>query len=123
MVLFVATLPHVLEDFEFREPARLGVSVWLAIAVACVAWTVQIFGAVLCLRGRVWGARLVIATALLWAVGALAIHAPEIAAGGGSWRFGFTSIADVVLIVALAAATAAVGFSAARFRAEGEGAD
>jgi len=116
LVLLVATLPHVLEDFEFREPARLGVSVWAAVIVLCAAYAVQIFGAVLCLRGSIWGLRLVIATSLVWAIGALAIHAPEIAAAGVSWRFGFTSIADVVLIVTLAAATTVLGLSAAKRR-------
>jgi len=117
IVLLVATLPHVLEDFEFREPARFGISVWVAVTALCVAYAVQIFGAVLCLQGRIWGLRLVVATALLWAIGALAIHAPEIAAARAAWRFGFTSIADVVLIVVLAAATAVLGLSAVSRRA------
>jgi hypothetical protein len=116
IVLLVATLPHVLEDFEFREPARFGVPVWAAVTVLCVAYAVQILGAVLCLQGRIWGVRLVIATALIWAVGAVAIHGPEIAGAGSAWRFGYISIADVVLIVVLALATAALGLTAATRR-------
>ncbi len=117
IVLLVATLPHVLEDFEFREPARFGIAVWVAVTVLCAAYAVQIFGAVLCLQGRIWGARLVIATALIWALGAVAVHAPEIAAARTAWRFGYTSIADVVMIVILAAVTAALGLAAASRRA------
>lgn len=112
IVLLVATLPHVLEDFEFREPARLGISVWAAVTALCVAYAVQIFGAVLCFKGRIWGVRLVIATALVWAIGAIAIHGPEIAAARAAWRFGFTSIADVAMIVTLALVTVLLGIAA-----------
>jgi hypothetical protein len=117
LVLLVATMPHVFEDFEFREPARLGVPLWAAVTVLCAAYAVQIFGAVLCLQGRIWGARLVVATASIWAIGALAIHAPEIATARATWRFGYTSIADVVMIVILAAVTVVLGLTATSRRA------
>ncbi len=116
VVLAIAALPHVLEDFEFREPANHNVPVWAAIAALVVAYLLQILGAFLCFRGRPWGARLVVFTALTWVGGALIVHGPEIAAAGAAWRFGFTSIADVVLIVVIALVTAATGVAALRSR-------
>jgi hypothetical protein len=110
IVLIVVSLPHVLEDFMFREPARVGVSTGLAWSVLLAAYALQFFAALLCLRGNPWGGRLVAATGLVWFVGALLIHGPEIRTQAFSWRFGTTSVGEVTLLVV--AAVLAMGYGA-----------
>lgn len=102
IVLIVVSLPHVLEDFTFREPARLGVPAALALSVLLAAYALQVFGARLCFAGNPWGGKLVAATGLIWFAGALLIHGPEIRSQGFSWRFGTTSIGEVGLLVVAA---------------------
>lgn len=96
-------LPHVLEDFTFGEPARVGVSTGAALSALLVAYALQLAGAWLAVTGNRWGGRLVAATGLVWFAGAVVIHGPEIVANGLSWRYGATSVGEVILLVAAAA--------------------
>jgi len=93
----------VLEDFTFGEPARLGVSTGAALSVLVAAYALQLSGAWLALAGNRWGGTLVAATGLVWLVGAVVIHGPEIVANGLAWRYGATSVGEVILLVAAAA--------------------
>ena len=99
IVLLVVSVPHALEDFAFREPARLGVAVGAALSALLVVYAMQLAGAWLAVGANPWGGRLVAAAGLIWFVGALMIHGPEIRAVGSTWRFGPTSIGGVMLIV------------------------
>ncbi|HEY5094445.1 MAG TPA: hypothetical protein VII69_04915 [Candidatus Eremiobacteraceae bacterium] len=114
IALIVVSLPHVLEDFTFGEPARVGVSTVAAVSVLLAAYALQLFGALLAFRDDPWGGRLVAALGLVWFVGALAIHGPEILAQGLSWRFGTTSVGEAALVVAAAVLAMWYGSTAAQ---------
>jgi hypothetical protein len=99
IVLVVVSLPHAIEDFAYGEPARLGVAPAFALSALLASYAVQLIGARLVLRGSPWGGRLVAATGFVWFVGALFIHGPEIRAHGLQWRFGLTSVGELLLVV------------------------
>jgi uncharacterized membrane protein len=99
IVLVVVSVPHALEDFAFGEPACVGILPVVAAIALFAAYAVQLIGARLALRGSRWGGRLIAATGLVWFAGALFIHGPEIRAHGMHWRFGFTSVGELMLVV------------------------
>lgn len=98
-MLLVVSIPHAMEDFTFGEPARVGVPASVALTALLAAYIAQLFGAWLALRGDAWGGRIVAVMGIVWVVGAILIHGPEIRALGVSWRFGIPSIGGVALIV------------------------
>jgi hypothetical protein len=99
IVLVVVSLPHAIEDFAFGEPARVGVAPFVALCALIAAYAVQLLGAWLVVRGNPWGGRGIAAAGFVWFVGALVIHGPEVRAQGLHWRFGLTSIGELLLIV------------------------
>jgi hypothetical protein len=114
IVLVVVSLPHAIEDFAFGEPARVGVAPIIALCALLVAYAVQGLGAWLALRENPWGGRFIAATGFVWFVGALVIHGPEIRAQGWQWRFGLTSIGELMLIVIASALAMWYGLIAAQ---------
>jgi hypothetical protein len=117
IVLVVVSVPHTLEDFAFGEPARVGVAPAIAVCALIVAYAAQLTGAWLALRGSRWGGRLVAATGLVWFAGALLLHGPEIRSQGLQWRFGLTSVGELLLIVIASALAIWYGVIAAQEKA------
>jgi hypothetical protein len=95
VVLIVVSVPHVIEDFTFREFAPIRAAAILAV---CTIYAAQLIGAWLALRSNPWGGRLIALTGAIWIVRALGRHGHDIMASGLAWRFGLVSIGDVVLI-------------------------
>jgi hypothetical protein len=103
LALVVVSVPHAIEDFAFGEPARVGVAPAVALCALLAAYATQLTGAWLALRGNLWGGRLIAATGLVWFIGALLVHGPEVRAQGLHWRFGLTSVGELIMIVILSA--------------------
>jgi hypothetical protein len=99
IALVVVSLPHALEDFAFGEPMRVGVAPAVAVCALLAAYAVQLTGAWLALHDRPSGGWLVAAAGMVWLTGALLVHGPEIRAQGLHWRFGLTSVGELLLIV------------------------
>jgi len=113
LLLVAATVPHAIEDFRFGEFARFGVSTTTAACALVVVYAAQGAGMLLAARGSITGFRLLAAAALVWTVGAIAIHGSEIVSSG-PYRNGLESKALIVGIVVLGAATAIVSTVRAR---------
>ena len=60
---------------------------------------------------------IVAATGLVWFAGALLLHGPEIRSQGLQWRFGLTSVGELLLIVIASALAIWYGVIAAQEKA------
>jgi hypothetical protein len=113
LLLVAATIPHAIEDFRFGEFARFGVSTSAATWALVIVYAVQLAGMILAARASTAGYLLLAAAGLVWCVGAIAIHGPEVVASG-SYRNGLESKALIGAIIALGAAAAVVSSVRAR---------
>jgi hypothetical protein len=112
--LFVAvSLPHVLEDVAYGETARLGLTLIQAGFVVGVLHALLILAAFDATRaGRLggWG---MIGIGLIWSVGIILIHGPEIVQPGGYLRNGEISMWILCLMFVFAVALVGLGWRAA----------
>jgi hypothetical protein len=118
IVLVLVSVPHAIEDFAFGEPARVGVAPGIALCALLVSISVQLTGAWLALRENPWGGRFIAATGFVWFLGALLVHGPEISADGLHWRFGPTSVGELLLVVIASALAMWYGAIAAQSGSE-----
>jgi hypothetical protein len=114
IALIVVSVPHAIEDFAFGEPARVGIAPGIALGALLVSYSVQSIGAWLALRENPWGGRFIAATGFVWFLGALLVHGPEIRAEGQHWRFGPTSVGELLLVEIVSALAMWYGFIAAQ---------
>jgi hypothetical protein len=114
IAFIVVSVPHVVDDFSVGEPTRFGVAVNVAVTVCISAYILQLIGAWLALKGSRWGGGIIAAVGLIWVVGALTIHGPEVWADGLAWRSGPKSIVEVTLVVVMGALSVWYGAAASR---------
>jgi hypothetical protein len=113
-LLVLVAAPHAAEDFQYREfETRFGIGSWAAATAFGVATAVQLIGAYLAGRGIRAGSIMLGAVGLLWAVGAAAVHGPELAVAG-PYRHGLISKVLEGGLIAIGLATAAAGFAPQR---------
>ena len=118
LLLIAVSAPHAAEDFQYDEFARLGGSGAAAAVALGLIYAAQAAAAFVAGRGKTSGLYLLAVAGLVWSVGALAIHGPEIAAAG-VYRHGAASRALEIGIILLGAAAAITGVVEARRRAPG----
>ena len=114
LLLILASLPHVFEDFHYRNLLGLDVSVRAAIAVLVLAYAFQLGGIVLVLRGDARGALLLAFMGAVWCVGAILVHGHDMLFAGANYRHGGISRALEAFIVSLGLIAAFLGVSATR---------
>ena len=107
-MLVAVSAPHTAEDFEFGTFARLGIPDAFPGAALGLVLTMQIVGVYLVARESRIGFAILAAAGVVWCVGALVIHGPEIVASG-VYRHGLISKALEVAVILLGAAAAAAG--------------
>jgi len=106
--LFIAlTIPHVIEDVTFGETARLGLTMLqagLVVGGLHALLVLAVFDA--SRRGRL-GAWAMIVIGLIWTIGIIVIHGPEIQTGG--FGRGGASLVLLAAMFVLALALTALG--------------
>ncbi len=96
-ITFLFTIPHSIEDFTNGIAQRFGLAVLTAAVGLGIAFAVQVW-ATAALDWRPAMARwLLLAIGLVWVVGALADHVPDLLSA--TWRTGVPSKALVVGII------------------------
>lgn len=110
LLLAAISAPHAWEDFSYDEFGRFGIAPVVAATALGAAYALQIGGAFLAGRKSRTGFMLLGAIGLVWFLGALFVHGPEIVSPG-AYRSGFISKALEVGIIVLGAAVAVAGFA------------
>lgn len=109
-LLFFFSIPHLLEDFAYGEPAAAGISATILSLVAATAIFVQALGLYWMGQGRRWGVWVHLAVGLFWPLGAGMAQLPDILAGT-PYRAGLISVlflaGMIVIGIALLVATVA----------------
>jgi hypothetical protein len=105
-------LPHVVEDFQLGIAQRAGLSTGVAAALLGAGFAVQMLGLVLAGRGRPAGLAVTAVAGLVWALGALLDHGPELWARGLDFRSSGVSSIWVLGLLASQALAAAFALAA-----------
>jgi len=105
-------LPHVVEDFQLGIAQRAGLSTGMGAALLGAGFSVQILGLVLAGRGRRAGLAVTAVAGLVWALGALLDHGPEMWAEGLDFRAGAVSSIWVLGLLASQALAASFALAA-----------
>ncbi len=103
----IVTLPHSLEDFVSGIPARFGLSVLVAGVILGFGYAVHVVGILRAAQGSPIGYAINMLIGLIWFLGAVFDHLPEVV-GTGPYRAGLPSKALVVGIMVISAALAIV---------------
>lgn len=118
-LLIIVTLPHVIEDFQFRALAQFGITMPLGIAVLAIMYSLQLIALGLVFKGSSRAALVLALTGAIWCVGAALIHGHDIIFAGESYRHGPISKLLEVLIILLGAVVAITGIRLSTMRAAG----
>jgi hypothetical protein len=113
-LLVVVTLPHALEDFQYGDLMRFGVSIPLGICVLAAMYMSQSIGMLLVARGRSRGALLLAALGGIWCIGAIIVHGHDMIFAGPLYRHGAISKILELLIIVLGVASVVLGLRTAR---------
>ena len=99
LVLIPLTIPHVVEDLQYHEFDRFGISPLGALIAAAVADALGGCGIFYAARRAPIGFVLIAFTGFLWGLGALYVHGPELLAHG-PYRHGVISkLLEIAIVI------------------------
>ena len=75
---FMATIPHVIEDFQYGVPESFGVNPSIAGLLVGIGLAVQVGGIIGIARGTKWGLIITLLVSTGWLLGAILDHLPDI---------------------------------------------
>ena len=104
MLLVAVSVPHVTEDFQYGQFSRPAI----AETALAMVYLSQLGGVTMVIRSLPAGLTVLGLAALVWFVGAAAIHGPQITAAG-PYRHGLISKGLEIVLMLTSAATAVVG--------------
>lgn len=113
-VLIMVTLPHALEDFQYRELARFGISTALGVVALALMYGAQLLGISLVVRGRSGGALVLALVGAIWCLGDIVIHGHEMLFAGPEYRHAAISKALELFIMVLGGSIAWIGWRVSR---------
>lgn len=108
-LFIVVTIPHVVEDVTFGETARLGLTMIQAGLVVGGLHALLVLAAFDASRRGRLGACAMIVIGLIWTIGIIVIHGPEIVQSGGYGRNDGASLVLLAAMFALAVALTVLG--------------
>jgi len=112
---FLATMPHVIEDFASAVSAKYHLATEPAAILVAMVVMMQVYGTASAARHERMGYWLCVLTGLFWVLGAVYDHMPELFSG--TFRLGAWSVALVLGIIILHGATALLAIVALQCRA------
>ncbi len=98
LLLIFFTIPHILEDFSYGEPAEAGIPVVVLSLVASLIFFLQALGLYWLGRGQRRGLIAHLVVGLFWPIGSGFAQLPDILSGI-PYRAGFVSVLYVVGII------------------------
>lgn len=95
---FMVTIPHVIEDFQYRVPESFGINPSIAGLLVGIGLAVQVGGIIGIVRGTKWGLIITLFVSAGWFMGAILDHLSDVLSTS-PYRHGFLSRSLEALII------------------------
>lgn len=95
---FMVTVPHVIEDFQYKVPESFGIDPSIAGLLVGIGLAVQVGGIIGIVRGTKWGLIITLFVSTGWFLGAILDHLPDVLSSS-PYRHGFLSRSLEALII------------------------